>query len=585
MTRMGTVATSVAKGRRVGARGVSCTRSILLLPRPTQLLVVMLLFLLSASFDACCDGLQVPSFPPSRYHRGGTGTTASVVVAPLSRRRSRFHARGSAFGPVSAVVPALDSLAGLLTGTASAAAPTHHTGHAAGHVAAPHLLRGRLSKTVAKFLVSPGRMWEIFVVLMKHAAQDWNDWLLITLCIRAPMPLAYRWYQFRYRDFGLAEAPLKQKFRFSKTRKIAEVITEVGRLLAFLFTTELFFLFLKELGFKFVNAAVHTWAAGVVAALWAAKTLSELKRYLLTRANRKDLSKANGARLLNRFLDILIWVATGLSILDFLSIKTGMAMRSLLGLSSVGTLVFSLSAQSLVSEFLASLAIQGTNMYTEGEWIVLGDGSQIKGEVQKLGWLNTLIRGNDEMVLRIPNTQIARTRIANVSRQRLSNVQVTLDISYTEIGKLKQLVDDIRSNLLDTLDVYATLITDNSRPFRVHWREVTETSLVVVVDTHLRVKPFSDEYWNTRQEIFFAIARAAEKNDIKFAYKDRFRLRGKEEGGSSASSSSAAALLPRQATDQNGDDEENNGLESTMEDTSPPQAFSGDKKNGYRGLN
>lgn len=390
-------------------------------------------------------------------------------------------------------------------------------------------LRGRPTATISKFLISPNRLFEIFIVLLKGAARDWNDWLLIICCIRAPMPLAYRWYKYRYRDYGLAEAPLKTKFLFSKTRKIAQLMVEVGKLVAVLFGTELVFLFLRELGFEFVldYPVVHAWTAGIVASIWGASKLSEFKRYLLTRGDRRDLSKSNGTRLINRFLDIAIWVATILSILDFLRVKTGFAFRSLLGVSSVGTLVFSLAAQSLVSEFLASLAIQGTNMYTEGESIVLGDGS--KGEVQKLGWLNTLIRGNDEMVLRIPNTQIARTRIANLSRQRLSNVQVTLDVSYSEIGKLKQLVGDIRANILDALDTYDNLITDGSRPFRVHWRDITETSLQVVVDTHLRVKPFTDDYWNTRQEIFFAIGRAAEKNDITFSYKDRFRLRGKEE--------------------------------------------------------
>jgi small-conductance mechanosensitive channel len=418
------------------------------------------------------------------------------------------------------------------------------TAAAAGMGGGAPFLRGRqLSGLVSKFLISPTRIWEILVVLLRGAARDWNDWLLIVCCIRAPLPLAYKWYKFRYRDYGLAEAPLKQKFLFSKTRKMAQLATEVGELFAVLFGTELVFLLLKELGFEFVLAypVVHTWTAGIVASVWAAMKVSEFKRYILTRGDRKDLSKSNGTRLINRFFDIVIWVATALSILDFLHVKTGIAFRSLLGLSSVGTLVFSLSAQSLVSEFLASLAIQGTNMYTEGEVIVLGDGSQIKGEVQKLGWLNTLIRGNDEMVLRIPNTQIARTRIANLSRQRLSNVQVTLDISYSEMGKIKQLVGDIRANLLDTLDVYDTLITDGSRPFRVHWREVTDTSLQVVVDTHLRVKPFSDDYWNTRQEIFFAIGRAAEKNKINFSYRDRFRLRDKQAQDEKSSESSGTS--------------------------------------------
>jgi small-conductance mechanosensitive channel len=155
---------------------------------------------------------------------------------------------------------------------------------------------------------------------------------------------------------------MEQKFKFSKTRKIAQLITEVGDLFGLLFGTELFLIFLKELGFQFVSPSAHTWATGIIATIWIAKNTSEFKRYLLSRANRKDLSKAAGTRLINRIIDVIIIAATTLAILDFLSVKTGFALRSILGFSSVGTLVFSLASQNLASEFLASLAIQGTNM-------------------------------------------------------------------------------------------------------------------------------------------------------------------------------------------------------------------------------
>jgi small-conductance mechanosensitive channel len=118
--------------------------------------------------------------------------------------------------------------------------------------------------------------------------------------------------------------------------------------------------------------------------------------------------------------------------------------------------------------------------------------------------------------------------LANVSRQKLASVQVTLDISYQEISKLPKLVQQIKTNIVDELSTYDDaayiLVMDGSRPFRVHWREMTEWSVQVVIDTHLRVRPFSDEYWNLRQSILFAISRATEANNIKFAYKDKNKM-------------------------------------------------------------
>jgi hypothetical protein len=51
-----------------------------------------------------------------------------------------------------------------------------------------------------------------------------------------------------------------------------------------------------------------------------------------------------------------------------------------------------------------------------------------------------------------------------------------------------------------------------------------EWSVQVVIDTHLRVRPFSDDYWNLRQSILFAISKATEAYNIKFAYKDKNKM-------------------------------------------------------------
>ena len=46
----------------------------------------------------------------------------------------------------------------------------------------------------------------------------------------------------------------------------------------------------------------------------------------------------------------------------------------------------------------------------------------------------------------------------------------------------------------------------------------------MVIDTHLRVRPLSDDYWNLRQSILFAISKATEANGIKFAYQDKRKM-------------------------------------------------------------
>ena len=340
------------------------------------------------------------------------------------------------------------------------------------------------------------------------------DVVLIVILLKAPIPLAKFLYRKRHATKEWSDA-MVNKFPVSKTRRVAKLILEIGELLGIIWATEIGILLLKELGFQFVHLyPINHWMAGIVFSLWGAQNASAAKYFLLSRGNKIDLSKSGGPRLLNRFFDILIYAGTVLAILDFLSVETGLALRSLLGLSSIGTLVFSLASKELVAEFLASLAIQGTNMYQEGDEILLQDGTQ--GIVQKLGWLNTHVRRGDELVVRIPNSQISGTRTANVSRVRLSQVQQTLAIRYEDLNKLPQLVKSIKEEI--RLACGSTLIDDGFRSFRVHWRGYKNYYLEVVVDAHFRVKPSCDAYFETREQVLQAIARATEKSGVLFSY-------------------------------------------------------------------
>jgi hypothetical protein len=60
------------------------------------------------------------------------------------------------------------------------------------------------------------------------------------------------------------------------------------------------------------------------------------------------------------------------------------------------------------------------------------------------------------------------------------------------------------------------LITDGSRPFRVYWTDYIDENLAVMVDTHFRLKPIGDEYWENRQRVLQAIDRAVKKVGMSF---------------------------------------------------------------------
>lgn len=225
------------------------------------------------------------------------------------------------------------------------------------------MVKGKVSAIVAKFLISPRQAARIAQKLVLTIQKDFWDMVFIVSVYQLAVPLARRIYRRRNPDVDPDK--FAALFQRSKTNRTARAIQEVVALLGLLFAFDIGLVLLDELGFEFVkHYPLHQWTAGIVATLWGSRNLSEFKDFLLTQGGRIDLVQSPGRQLLRRFLNLLIYGSTVLVILDFLSVQTGFALKSLFGLSSVGTLVFSLASKELVSEFLASLAIQGTNMYT-----------------------------------------------------------------------------------------------------------------------------------------------------------------------------------------------------------------------------
>jgi small-conductance mechanosensitive channel len=60
-------------------------------------------------------------------------------------------------------------------------------------------------------------------------------------------------------------------------------------------------------------------------------------------------------------------------------------------------------------------------------------------------------------------------------------------------------------------------LNTETRSFRVHWREFEKDHLGLTVDAKFNLPPTGDVYWDNRQEVLLAVARAAERNDVEFA--------------------------------------------------------------------
>ena len=266
---------------------------------------------------------------------------------------------------------------------------------------------------VSKILVAPVRYWEIIVGRILPNTY-WPEVVLITAMVNA-IPLS-RWvYEKRPKHRDLEEDAVDKQWKKSKQFQFALVLRQVGLLQAILYVSDVFLVLLKLLDFKFVVKYQAAQVAGsVIFASWFAYNLSRLKYRILVRNNgvlslasirrkkrklklSKDSEPFDGTdtvpgpasavynRFANRILDVIIYVCASLSVVDLLGIHVGIAVKSIFGLGSFGTLVLSLASKDLAAEFVGGVMVQSTNFFDEGEAVVLQDGT--RGSVAKIGWL------------------------------------------------------------------------------------------------------------------------------------------------------------------------------------------------------
>lgn len=92
---------------------------------------------------------------------------------------------------------------------------------------------------------------------------------------------------------------------------------------------------------------------------------------------------------------------------------------------------------------------------------------------------------------------------------------------------IEDIKQEIRSNC-------PKLITDGSRAFRAFWRDYCKDHLELVVETHHRVPPTGNAYYDNREKVLEAVARAAERNGVTFSIPTLALSKASRSGSSSA---------------------------------------------------
>jgi len=306
---------------------------------------------------------------------------------------------------------------------------------------------------------------------------------------------------------------LEDPYESSTIYAIAHLVQQVARLAAIVYWFDCALVVLQVMGFSIT--ALKDPSGDFTKCLfttWGCFQLMRVKRFLLGEAIQRKPDQLGKVVVFDRIVDVLIYLALSLAIMDTIQFQIGPGLGSLFAFGGLGTFIFGMASKDIASHIVSGISVTTSEKFHVGEDIQLGDST--RGIVEKMGWLYTELRGQDEVIIKIPNNQLTNQRISNLSRMNKSQVKVNLRISYDDLHKIPKFISELKVELSHSCQY---LITDGSRPFRVNWRGFESDHLLVVVDTRHRCKPTGDIFYENQESVLQTIAKVALENRIVFS--------------------------------------------------------------------
>ena len=336
----------------------------------------------------------------------------------------------------------------------------------------------------------------------------WEDMLMMTLLGWLTVP-SLRWPYQHLPDIIKPATPFRSTVMFI----LADHLQQIARIALVVYFVDIFKMLCIGLGFDFCKMSKFPHAFAQIAyTCWATERIAKAKKMAIRKYVSQYPDTFGRMQIVNRLVNAALFTIAGFIVLNILKLEMGVAMHSIFALGSISTLALGIASQGIFAQILNGLLLVSSDRIYEGD-VVRFMGGKLEGTIVKLGWMETIIRGSDEIVVSVPNNDLARQQVSNLSRIRQSQVKTTLRFNLKDADALPHLLVAMK---LEIVEACPAVITDGTRPFRVVWSDYGPNFLQVDVDVHLRVKPIGDEYWNNRQRILQAIRTAVKKNDLKF---------------------------------------------------------------------
>ena len=266
---------------------------------------------------------------------------------------------------------------------------------------------GSVKQTLGRFMLTPERLGMIWAAVAHVVV--WEELILFFL-VGFLLPQIIQWRQknkIKEEEEKNEREGMKggtpnnaniNRYQQSTGYHLANNIAQMAQLAFVIYLVDIAKLVLQGVGFEFPKGELPHAIGNILYMGWILNRVSALKRFILAKQTKCDPNNLKGqVQLVDRVVDAVLYFMTLYIMMDSVKEDMGAPARGFLALGSVGTFVFTLASQGLATQLFNGLFLASSNRMAVGEWVKCSNG--VTGSIMKLGWMETIIRGPDEVSL------------------------------------------------------------------------------------------------------------------------------------------------------------------------------------------
>ena len=229
--------------------------------------------------------------------------------------------------------------------------------------------------------------------------------------------------------------------------------------------------------------------------------LKIIARPAVTREGPTSLA-AMGLPVISLVLKIVVVVSGLAAILRLFNFDVGTVLAGL----GIGGLAFALAAQDTLKNFFGSLMLIADRTFRVGDLVKIGEN---EGVVQSVGLRSTRIRGLDDALLTVPNSDLTTAHVTNFGARRYRRFHTKITVAH---GTAAERLVQFRDGILDLIRNHDQI---RQEKYEVAVNDLGPSGIEILIQVFFEVSDGHAEL-TARDDLILDILRLAERLGISF---------------------------------------------------------------------